>query len=265
MDRDSEMPNIQPDLSELSFSAKLAKKRLDKACALVGERVVMRIIGLALFLCGGRREKICSLLEMPCGTFFSFLTRFHGKGLDALVDQRETQSIQSPSVVESAEILLCCGNKTASVSLDVSTPIRLAVPDNNWLQSKVIFLSFANWGLLSIKETARLLGLSERHVRELAKQLDQEDVEVLQDKRKGHQKDYAFTPQVKAELIQQFTFNLITGASTSSQVICQQLNEACHSQVSDRAVRDHLTKLGLTGIKRTLIQKIEDFKKNSKR
>lgn len=257
------MFNIQPDLSELSFSANLAKKRIDKTIALVGERVVMRIIGLVLFLLGGRREKISHLLGMPCGTFFSFLTRFHDKGLDALFDQRETQHSQSAPVSKSGEVLLCSGSHTVNVSLDMSTPIRFTVPETNKLQNKVIVLSFVNWGFLSIKDAARLLDFSERHVRELAKRLDKEDVEVLQDKRKGHQKDYTFTSQVKAELIQQFIFNLITGKPTSSEMICRQLNETCNRHVSDRAVRDHLAKLGLTNIKHTLIQKIEAFKKNS--
>ena len=107
---DREMLKIQPDLSDLPFSANLASKRLEKGFALVGEGVIMRIIGLALFLLGGNREKISNLLGMPCGTFFSFLTRFHRNGLDALSDLREKQPVQHIRVPESSEILLCCGS-----------------------------------------------------------------------------------------------------------------------------------------------------------
>ncbi|OVE82751.1 hypothetical protein BVY04_00080, partial [bacterium M21] len=74
---------------------------------------------------------------------------------------------------------------------------------------------------------------------------------------------YSFTPRVKAELVQQFSFNIVTGKTASSQQICQQVNEACDTHLSDRSIRLHMNKLGLPEIKESLLKMVEEFKKNS--
>ena len=86
----------------------------------------------------------------------------------------------------------------------------------------------------------------------------------LIDKRQGQQRDYAVTAEIKAELIQQFAFNAITGKATSSQQLCQQVNEACGSDITDRSLRLHINKLGLSTIKNSLCKMVDEFKKNSR-
>ncbi len=83
------MSNFQ---SEISFSEKLAEKRILKANELFGVKTVNRIIAIALFLLGGNREHISKFLNIPIGTLFSLLTRFHNNGVNAFVHQRKTQN-----------------------------------------------------------------------------------------------------------------------------------------------------------------------------
>ncbi len=124
--------------------------------------------------------------------------------------------------------------------------------------------SFMNSGFLSVKEVSEQLSISERHVRDLNKNLRDGDAEALLDKRRGQQTEYAFNENVKAEIIQQFVVNLINRKSTVSSKITQQVNEACRTALSERAMRQHLSKLGLHTIKESLPKLLEDLKKNSK-
>jgi hypothetical protein len=55
----------------------------------------------------------------------------------------------------------------------------------------------------------------------------------------------------------------VTGRSTSSSKITSQINEACNSSVSQRAVRQHEAKLGLNKIKYSLPKLLKELKKTS--
>ena len=255
------MSNFQYDPSAIEYSAKVSNKRLKKATALIGDKMVKRIIGLALFFLGANRNKICEILNLPLGTFLTFLNRFDKCGTDAF--SKKKPPVKAVQAAPQAELLYEY-NATQS-KLNLSDKILLLpISSNNSLQHKVLILSFFNWGLISSSEAARQLDFSERHIRELAQNLEANDVGSLIDKRQGQQQDYNFTTEVKAELIQQFTFNVATGKSSSSKHLCQQVNEVCNTQVSDRSVRLYMNKLGLSGIKNSLFEMLEDFKKNSR-
>ena len=254
------MSNFQYDPLGLECSAKVSNKRLKKATALIGEKMVKRIIALALFFLGANRKKISEMLNLPLGTFLSFLNRFDNCGTDVFSSKRSAvKAVQPP---QQAELLYEHNAVQSNLNLTDQT-FKLPVNGNNPLQHKVLILSFFNWDLISCSEAARQLGFSERHIRDLGQNLEAGDVASLIDKRQGQQQDYNFTPEIKAELIQQFTFNVITGKSASSKHLCEQVNEACDSQVSDRSIRLYMNKLGLSGIKKSLFEMLEDFKKNS--
>ena len=85
-----------------------------------------------------------------------------------------------------------------------------------------------NSNFLTLKQASVLLGISERHTRELGKKIKNNDVTSLIDQRKGQQKEYIFTEDIKAQLIQQFAINVISGGSTSSKTIARQINEGCN-------------------------------------
>jgi hypothetical protein len=254
------MINFQFDPSDLEYSARVSSKRLEKATAIIGDKMVRRIIAAALFFLGAKRTQISEMLNIPLGTFFTFLNRFHKCGTDAFsmkvpVEKREQPAFRAQVVYEHAGTQTCL--------LFSEEPLKLSLKKNNPLQHKVLVLSFFNWGIISCTEAAKHLGFTERHVRDLGQKLEAGDVHGLIDKRKGQQQDYSFTAEIKAELIQQFSFNVITGKTTSSQQLCQQVNEACSTHITDRSIRLHMKKLALSTIKSSLFEMVDDFKKKS--
>lgn len=277
------MINFQTDLS---FSKSHSDKRIQEASKYIGLKTVNRIIGLALFFLGGNREHISNILQIPVGTFFSLLTRFHKHGIDALVDKREKKKsnkastgtwkeIISKTEIETAQTLrtingssgtvpcleIVCG--TQRIALEISTENNcIIVKPSNTLQFKTLILSLMNSGFLTAKAASESLGLSQRHVRTLSDKLENNDVDALTDKRTGQKKDYVFTEEIKAELIQQYVFNVVTGGSTSSNKITSQLNKSCNSSISERSVRQHEAKLGLNKIKYSLPKLLKGLKKN---
>ena len=83
------------------------------------------------------------------------------------------------------------------------------------------------------------------------------------DKRRGQQKDYLFTPEVRSELVQQFALNALSGRPTSGRAIAEDLQQRCKMEVSERSVRLHLNKLGLSRIADSLPELLNTQKKTS--
>jgi hypothetical protein len=244
----------------LSFSSAYSKKRLEKAFAVLGKAIVKRIIGFALFLLGANRKDIAQYLEVPFGTFLSFLSRVEKHGFLGFEDRRKTSSVPAPRS-ESVFNLSVRTNKQ-SINIELNRERNsISIPVNNTLQTKAVLLTLMSNGLISAKQTSAVLGLSERHTRELNNRLQQRDVHGLIDKRKGQMKDYRFIPEIKAEVVQQFAAHAITGRSTSSRVITEQINQRCDLDLADRSIRLHVQKLGLSRIVKSLPELIEALKK----
>ena len=246
--------------TNLSFSNAYASRRLQCAYQILGTSIVHRIIGFALFLMGANREHIASYLGMPFGTFLSFLTRIEKHGLTALEDQRKRSAVQQSKVETPFRLSLRVGEKHIDISLDRKHS-SIIIPQSNVLQSKVVLLTLQKSGLLSGKEVSGALGLSERHTRELSARLHTQDTPALIDQRKGQLKEYRFTPEVKAELVQQFAANVICGQNTSSRFLAAQLDKRCEMHLSDRTIRFHLQKMGLSRITKSLPKLVAALKK----
>ncbi len=249
--------------SEISFSENISNTRIQSAYRLIGIKTVNRIIGIALFLLGGNREKISDFLNLPKGTFLSFLTRFQRDGIKALKDQRGKPDNAKVFQAIPKNLELVYGERKIIIQVSPHKN-RLEIDQANDLQFKILMLSFMNSGFLSAKEVSEQVGVSERHIRDLSKNLRAHDIEALLDKRRGQQKEYAFTEVIKAEIIQQFVVNLVNKRPTVSSQITEQVNEACRTSLSDRAMRQHLSKLGLPKIKESLPKLLEEVKKSSK-
>jgi hypothetical protein len=249
--------------SEISFSESISSKRIQSAYQLLGRKTVNRIIGIALFWLGGNREKISEFLNIPIGTFFSFLTRFQQEGVKALKDQRVKPEAFKVSKIAPKKLKLVFGEHKISLNISPDND-QLVIDPPNILQFKILILSFMDSGFLSAKEVSEQLGISERHARDLSKNLRAYDIKALLDKRRGQQKEYAFNEGIKAEIIQQFVVNLINKRPTVSSRITQQVNDVCHTSLSERAMRKHLSKLGLHRIKDSLPKLLEDVKKNDR-
>ncbi len=67
-------------------------------------------------------------------------------------------------------------------------------------------------GLLRADDLAKGLGLSKDRVRVLAAKLREHDAPELIDQRRGGQRDTRLTPELRAELIQQYVLNAATDA-----------------------------------------------------
>lgn len=121
-----------------------------------------------------------------------------------------------------------------------------------------------NSGLLSNQQVAEVIGLTPGHTATLAHRLEQEDFSCLIDKRQGLKSEYRVTPQIKAELIQQFVVDAVAHGKVSSEAISAELKERCQITIPARTVRHHLARIGLPTIKHTLPKLLAAGKKNSK-
>ncbi len=138
----------------------------------------------------------------------------------------------------------------------------LSIPTSHPVQARTVVLSLFNAKALSAQQCASALGLSAAHCRELAHKLANHDVaQSLLDKREGQRRDYRVGPQQKAEIIQQLVARTVTGHSTSSDVLAEQVNERTQTGLSARTVRWHIQHLGLTNIRNTLPQLVDALKK----
>src|SRR6266700_3790305 len=140
---------------------------------------------------------------------------------------------------------------------------RLEIPRQNVLQIRAILLSMLNSGLLSNHQVAEVIGLTPAHTATLAHRLEQEDIASLIDKRQGQKSEYRVTPEVKAELIQQFVVDVVAHRKVSSETISAELKDRCQMTVPARTVRHHLARIVLLTSKNTLPQLLAAVKKSS--
>ena len=246
----------------LKFYPELSDARIAGANKVLGNKVVKRILSFAFYLLGARRRHIAKLLDMPQDTLKSAINRVLKVGIGAFEDSRKKASSFIP---QGAAIL----PKKPSVFLEGEEVIAhfglrdiiLRIPAKNALQVKTILLTMVNNRLITIAEAANILGYSLVHISRLSQALREEDVHALIDKRQGQKQDYLFSPEIKAELVQQFAANAVTGKQTSSRIITEQLKKRCNLNLPDRSVRLHIKKLGLPRIAKSLPGLVEALKK----
>ena len=245
----------------LEFSRAHSESRIEKACGTLGEALVKRILAFALFLLGARREDISQHLAIPLGTLFSLLTRIGRVGLPALEDRRRKDSGLLPPPTPQ-ELSFEVSSEPCELVLKIGDgALQLRIPHQNPLQAKTVLLTLLQNDLLSRSQVARLLEYSPTHTARISRQLAQGDVPALLDKRTGQQRDYRVTAAVKAELVQQFALDVMTGRRASGQAIAAQLKERCQITVAARTVRYHLAAMGLSKIKHSLPVLVAALKK----
>lgn len=250
------------DCRDLDFSPKLAAERIAAAEAAVGAAVLRRVVAFALFVLGVNRARISKLLEMPPGTVRSLTRRVLGAGVSGFHDHRHkvaavAQSVRDPepppaltvTVPESAPLLVSGG--------------QLDIPAKNTVQRKVVLLSLIGDGMLSVDEVAEALGLSASHVRRLHRDLMVSDVEAVLDKRRGQQADYRVDPELKGQMIVEFVLELAESGRASSAAVARRLGLSIDERVSERTVRYHLNRMGLSQVRESLIAGLRDLKRGS--
>ncbi len=241
-------------LPDLDYSSTHQNNRLSQARDVLGAALVNRIIAFALFLFGANRKEISKYLQVPHDTLLSFYTRVTKLGLSGFEDRR-AKPVQQPDAnrgdlrcsIIKGQLALHWGGKNKIIN----------IPQNNSLQSKIILLTFLDNGLLTRKEAAQALGFSCGNTDKLLRKIRTEDVSGLIDKRRGQQQDYVFVPEIKSELILQFTSNAVSGKSTSGASLAKDLKERTQYDLSDRSIRMYISKLGLKDMGKKLLLLVE--------
>lgn len=241
---------------DIEFYQKLSYSRFKSAKAIFGEKVIKRIIGFSLFLLGAKRNIISNLINIPVNTFKSFIKNLFSTGISTFEDRRIKNKTKK-SIEKKVEITIQCG--TAMVNLQLKD--KIIIPDKNKLQLKTIILTLLTNGIIKSTDAAKILNISISNTYYNAKKLEEKDIFGLLDKRIGQLNDYVVTPEVKAELIQQYAIACITNQGTSGKSLSTQLKNRCNLDLSERTIRYHIKKLGLDKVKFTLPGLLEKLKK----
>jgi transposase len=254
------------DCQNLAFSPSLAQDRMQRAQQSLGKNIVQRLLCFALYLLGVNRRAIGHVLGLPAETAKSIIKAVSKNGLPALEDRRCRSSVlQSPwPHAHIVPISVHTDQELVIVEFGIEDR-RLEIPRQNGLQVKVILLSMLNSGLISQRQVADVIGLTPAYTATLARQLDNEGLSALIDKRQGQKSDYRITPEVKAELVQQFAVDIISRGKTSGEAISRELQERCCITIPARSVRYHLGRMGLPKLKSSLPQLVAAVKKSSNR
>lgn len=244
---------------KIDFSPKLAATRIMTAKQAVGEAGLKRAIAFVLFVLGVERSQISEQLGIPPGTVRSVVRRVLSDGLSGLIDRRfktlpnlpdpQEPQIGMPPSISLNEGILSIGGQQVFLAQD------------NTVQRKVLLLSLIGEGLLSTKEVALALGLSESHTRRLCRGLKTGDVEAVADKRQGQLHDYRVGSELKGQMIVQFVLELAENGQASSATVAHRLTEDCKEDVPERTVRHHLNRLGLGVLKQSLTEGLQALKK----
>lgn len=225
---------------------------------------MQRLLCFALYLLGVNRSAIGRALNISPETAKSIIKAINTDGLCALEDRRRNLSTFLPqSRPQPDPITLQKADERIVVDFGMEGR-QLSIPCQNVLQIRAVLLSILNSGLLSNQQVAEVIGLTPAHTATLARRLEQEDISSLIDKRQGQKSEYRVTPQIKAELIQQFVVDTVAHRKVSSEAISAELKERCQITVPARTVRHHLARIGLPIIKHTLPKLLSAGKKNSK-
>jgi transposase len=237
---------------------------MQRAQQLLGVNVVQRFLCFALYLLGVNRSAIGQALGIPAETAKSIIKAMTNDGLRALEDRRRGMSTFLPrSQPQPAPITLQEANDRIIVDFGVEGR-QMVIARQNVLQIRAVLLSMLNSGLLSNHQVAEVIGLTPTYTATLVHRLEHEDISALIDKRQGQKSDYRVTPEVKAELVQQFVMDAVAHQKVSSEGISAELKDRCRMTVPARTVRHHLARIGLPTIKHTLPKLLAAAKKNSK-
>jgi hypothetical protein len=250
------------DCRQVAFSAEKSQERIHTALQVFPRKLLMRILAFALHLLGASRKEVAALVEMPEESVKTLLRVALHDGFPALRDRRFSAPPAVRVAAPSQPQIAARRNRDGWLVEFGTQGKALSIPANHPVQARTLVLSLFNAGALSAQHCASALGISAAHCRELAAKLASHDVaQSLLDKREGQRRDYRVGPEQKAEIIQQWAARVVTGHSTSSEVLAEQVNERTQVSLSARTVRWHIRNLGLTDIRNTFPRLVESLKK----
>jgi len=252
------------DCRGIEFSPEKSQERITSALRVFNPGVLNKILAFSIYLLGAKRRRVADLVGMPDESVKTAVRVALRDGFSALRDRRCSSVNRLPEVCR-ADLQLSARREDEYYIVDFGIEAKeLRIPVRHRIEARTVLLSLLNAGLLSTTEVATALGLSGAHCRELAGKLSCHDVvEALVDKRQGQKQDYRVGPEKKAEIIQQFAARVVSGQSTSSDVLAKVVNADSEMTLSPRTVRWHMEKLGLGGIRKTLPELVRTLKKTS--
>ncbi len=246
-----------------SRSPRLAAERIEKAKVVFGEAGLRRIIAFTFFILGVNRARIAEMLAVPPGTVRSLMQRVLNVGVEGFVDHRRKATPEA-RVRQTEPQPTTAVHVTQETGALVIAGVQVQLPEDNPIQRKVVLLSLIGDGMLSSRDVAPVLGLSEPHVRRLHRNLMDSDVEAVLDKRRGQLRDYRVGPELKSKMIVQLVLELAECGRASGASVAQSLKSKCDEKVPDRTVRHHLNLMGLTrGVRALLVAGLNDIKRGS--
>jgi hypothetical protein len=250
------------DCHQVVFSAEKSQERVHKALQVFPRKLLMRILAFALHLLGARRKEVAALVEMPEESVKTLLSLVSRDGFSAIRDRRLSALSPVANAPPEPPQIFARRDQQGWVVEFGTQGNTLSIPAAHSIHARTVLLSLFNAEVLSAQQCATVLGLSAAHCRELAHKLTSHDVaQSLLDKRDGQRNDYRVGPAQKAEIIQQLAARVVTGHSTSSDLLAEQVNEKTRSELSARTVRWHIRNLGLADLRDTLPELVEALKK----
>lgn len=243
------------------FSEKLSSDRISVANNFFGEKVVKKILAFSLFVLGVKRTQISEILNMPLDTIKSSIKTLYSDGINAFEDRRQSKSSFLP-VDKKSDISIATVIDNEILKLVIAPNINIQIPLKNKLQLRTFILTMLNNEIIKPKQAAQILNLSTVQTNNLAQQIKVEDIHCLLDKRTGQKKNYKITPEISAEIIQQYALDCISKQRTSGRIISNELEQRCNLKLSERTIRYHINNLGLLNIKKSLPKLYKDLKKN---
>jgi hypothetical protein len=246
------------------FNQKISNERISKFSCILGQKIVVRIIAFALFLLGVNKKIISELCNIPFFTLKSFFRSISTQGINAFKDGRKNERKEISKIISNQSIVyeIISGNKKLKIFNDKG--IKINISDTNNYQLKLFIITLYQNKIIALQEAAKFLSISKSYVIKLSNKIRTNDATVLLDQRKGQKEDYIITREKKAEIIQQFAVNIAAGNKTSGNQLAKDLKERCSISLSDRTIRYHISKLGLSMIRKSFPKLIQNIKKNSK-
>lgn len=252
------------DCRNIEFSPKKSEERINRALRVIPKGLLIRLLAFTMHLLGIRRQVVSKLVGIPEETVKTVVRLVMRDGFVALRDRRRSEGIPVNKASPNPPPIAVRREGESYIVEFGPNGRSLRIPVAFKVQARTFLLSLVNAGLLSAQEVANVLRIHASHCRELAGKLASHDVaESLIDKRQGLKQEYLFTTEVKSELVQQFVLNALSGWPTSGRSIAADLQQRCEIEVSERSVRLHLNKMGLSKIADSLLELIEEQKKTS--
>ncbi len=251
------------DCRQLDFNPKKSKERIERALNVFSPNLLYRLIAFALYMVGAKRKAVALLAGIPEESLKTLIRVVLQDGYEALFDRRMRTPLSKPEpVLFAKEINVQLDGDRVIIEFPLNDTI-MKIPAKHPIQVRAVLLTMVNSGLLSAKEVAPFINISNSRCRDLAKQLLHQDVDnVLIDKRIGQKKDYKVGSHEKATMIQHFVARVVTGHSASSELLADLINQETQANLSPRTVRWHMKKLGLLHMKKTLPAMVYELKKN---